>query len=90
MKGYFLSNSFDVEEEGSGEEDFSIFVGGLVYVVDNDGGFELIGGKLGFSYKSSVNAGDFCTVIDEGASVNGFHCMQGVDQFDGDFYSSSF
>ena len=43
--------------------------------MDNNGDFELISGKLVFLYKSPVNAGDFCTTINKGAGVDGFHCV---------------
>lgn len=75
MEGDFLSNSFNVKEEGGGEENLSIFVGRLVYVVDDDGGFESVSGKLVFSYESPVNAGDFCTAINKGMGVDSFHCV---------------
>ena len=75
MEDNFLSNPFNVKEESGGKEDFSVFVGKLVYVVNNDGGFELIGGELVFLYESSVNAGDFCATINKCMDVDGFHCM---------------
>ena len=75
MEGSFLSDPFDVKEEGGGEENLPIFVGGLVYVVDNDGGFELISGELVFLYKSPVNARDFCAAINNGMGVDGVDCV---------------
>ena len=70
-----MGDSFNVKEESGGKEDFPTSVGGLIHIVDNNGGFELIGGKLVFLYKSPVDARDFSATVNKGAGVNNFHCV---------------
>ena len=72
MEEMLLSNSFNVGKQGTGETDFSIFVQGLIDVVDLDRVIEFHSGEGVFSHKLPVNAGDVCTTVDKSSGVNNF------------------
>ena len=62
MKGDFLGDSFDVEEEGGGETNYSFAVNGVIGVSCVDRLLQLCGGESVFPDKPPVEAGDACAI----------------------------
>jgi hypothetical protein len=58
-------------------EDIPFSVGGLVNIADSNGYGEAISREIVFSDESPVDAGDFCTAVDESGDVNDFKGVQG-------------
>ena len=75
MEGDLLNDSFDVEEEGGGEMDYSFTVNGVIGVSGVDWFFQPGSGKGMFSDKSPIEAGDACATVNKGTGVDSF---QGV------------
>ena len=86
MEGDLLSNPFDIEEEGGGETDYSFAVDGVISVCGIDWFFQPGGGKGMFSDKSPIKAGDACTTVNKGVSVDGFQGAQGFDKLNRDLH----
>ena len=68
----FLHNTLYVGKKGAGKVDFPIFVQGLVNISYFDGNIKFHGGEGVFSNKLPVDAGDVCTTVNQGMSVNNF------------------
>ena len=83
MAGY----SSNVEEQGSGEPDYSFRVDGVVRVSGLDGFLETFGGDSLFSDESPVDAGDTCPTVDKGSGFNGFHRVRRDDELYWDLHS---
>ena len=86
MGGDFSGNSFNVEKEGRGEVDHSFAVDGVVSIPCIDGFLQSYGGKRMFSDKPPVKAGDACTTIHEGASVDGFQGVRWFNELNWDLH----
>lgn len=77
MKGDFLGDFPDIQEEGGGEEDVAFSVGRLVDISDSDGDGEAVSREVVPSDESPVDAGDFCTTVDEGGGFDDFERVRG-------------
>ena len=75
MEGDLLGDSFNVEEEGGGEVDYSFTVNGVIGIPGIDWFFQLGGGEEMFFNKPPVEAGNACATVNKSTGVNGF---QGV------------
>ena len=76
----FLCDTFDVGKEGAGEVDFPIFIGDLINIPYFDGDIKFCSGERVFSDKLPVNAGDVCTTVDQGVSVDDFQDVRRCDE----------
>ena len=77
----------DIEEQGSGEPDYSFGIDRVIRVPGLDRGFQALGRKFVFPNESPVDAGDACSTVNEGSGVNGFHCVQGDNELNWDLHS---
>ena len=66
MEGNLPSNTFDVEEEGGGEADYSLAINGVIGVSCIDWFLQPSGGEGMFSDKPPVEAEDACATVYEG------------------------
>ena len=64
MKGYFLGESLDINEQITGVSDVSIFVVGVVGISSSYRNSEFHGGEVVLLDEVSVYAGHVCTTID--------------------------
>ena len=83
MAGY----SSDIEEQGSGEPDYSFRVDGVVRVLGLDGFLKTFGGDSLFSDEPPVDAGDACSAVNQSSGFNGFHRVRRDDKLDWDSHS---
>jgi hypothetical protein len=65
MEGDLLVDFSNINEESGREEDIPFSVGGLINVADSDGYGEAISREVVFSDEGPVDAGDFCTTVNE-------------------------
>jgi hypothetical protein len=72
VEGDFLVDLSDINKESGGEENIPFWVDGLINVVDSDGYGEAISREVVLSDEGPVDAGDFCTVVDESRDVDDF------------------
>ena len=79
MGGDLPGNSFNVEEGGRGEADYSFTVDGVIGISSIDWFLQPGSGEGMLFNKPPVEAGDACTTVYEGTGVDGF---QGVRWFD--------
>jgi hypothetical protein len=82
-------DSFDIQEQGRGEIDDSFFVDGVVRVSGVDGGGEVFSGKVMFSDKAPVNAGDTSDTVNEHSGVDSFQGVQGFNELYWDLHGGS-
>jgi hypothetical protein len=77
MEGDLLVDLSNIDEEGGGKEDISLSVGRLINIADSDGYGEAISREVVLSDEGPVDAGDFCTAVDESRGVDDFERVQG-------------
>jgi hypothetical protein len=77
VEGDFLIDLSDIDEDGGGKEDIPFLVGGLINIADSDGYGEVISREVVLSDKGPVNAGDFCTAVNESRGVDNFEGVRG-------------
>ena len=82
-----MGYSSSVEEQGSGEPDYSFGVDRVIRIPGLDRSFQVLGRKFVFSNESPVDAGDACPTVYEGSDINGFHHVRGCDELNWDLHS---
>ena len=86
VKGDLPSNSFNIEEEGGGEVDYSLAVNGVVGISGIDWFLQPGGGEGMFSDKSPIKAGDACATVNKSMCVDGFQGLRGFNKLNRDLH----
>ena len=86
MEGDFLSDSFNIEEEGRGEADHSFAVNGVIGIPGIDCFLQLSCGEGMFPDKSPIEARDACATVNNSTGIDSFQVVQWFNQLDRDLY----
>ena len=76
-----------VKEQDSGKPDYSLGVDRVVCISCLNQDFQALGGEFVFSDESPVDARDTCPTVYKGSGVDGFHCVERIDELNWDLYS---